>query len=248
MTLTGKVAIVTGAAQGIGRAIAVELSRRGARVAVVDRNLEGARASAEAIVQAGGSALAIQADVTGRAAVGAMVRAAEESLGPLDVLVNNVGWTEDTRFLSENEAYWDKVIALNLKTVILCTHAALEVMVPRERGRIVNIASDAGRVGNAGESVYAAAKGGVIAFTKSIAREVARHGIFVNCVAPGPTDTELLARQSEKYRTAMARAIPLRRFARPDEIARTAAFFASDEAAFITGQTLSVSGGLTMVD
>ena len=179
-----------------------------------------------------------------------MVRQAEAELGPIDVLVNNAGWDQVGRFVDSDPATWDRVLAINLRGQIACAHAVLPGMLERRRGRIICVASDAGRVGSSGEVVYSAAKGGVIAFAKALAREVARWQITVNCVAPGPTDTPFLDafRQAgdERIVEAMVKATPLRRLARPEEIAGAIAYLASEEAAFITGQTLSVSGGLTM--
>ncbi|HEY8530945.1 MAG TPA: SDR family oxidoreductase, partial [Limnochorda sp.] len=189
-------------------------------------------------------------DVTDPAHVVAAVRATEQTLGPIDVLVNNAGWDKVGLFLESDERTWDRIIAVNLKGVLHCTKAVLSGMVERGRGRIVNISSDAGRVGSSGEAVYAAAKAGVIGFSKALAREVARYRINVNVVCPGPTDTALfaeVARENPKLGDALARAIPFGRLAVPEEVAAAVAFLASDDARFITGQTLSVSGGLTMV-
>jgi 2-hydroxycyclohexanecarboxyl-CoA dehydrogenase len=188
-------------------------------------------------------------DVADARSVRAGVEEAEARLGPLDVLVNNAGIDVIGPFLESREETWDRLWAVNLRGTLLTTRAALHGMVARERGRIVNIGSDAGRVGSSGEAVYAATKGGVIAFTKTLAREVARHGITVNCVCPGPTDTALLEQvreYDEKLHASLARAIPLRRLGRPEDVAAAVVFLASDAAAYITGQTLSVSGGLTM--
>jgi len=178
-----------------------------------------------------------------------MVQTVEQCLGPIDVLVNNAGWDRIGPFIDSDEALWDRLLAVNLKGPIACSHAVLPGMIERRQGRIVCVASDAGRVGSSGEVVYSATKGGVIAFAKALAREVARHGILVNCVAPGPTDTPFLQGfgGNERILEAMTKATPLRRLARPEEIAAAISFLASADAGFITGQTLSVNGGLTML-
>lgn len=244
--LQGRVALVTGGASGIGRAVALRLGAEGCRVAVVDLNLEGARATAEGL---GHGACAFQADVSYLAAVREAVAAAERELGPLDVLVSCAGWDLVQPFVESTEETWDRVITVNLRGVIACTRAVLDGMIERRAGAIVNISSDAGRVGSSGEVVYSGAKAGIIGFSKAVAREVARHGIRVNVVCPGPTDTPMMEATraaNPRLGEALVKAIPFRRLARPEEIAAAVAFFASDDAAYVTGQTLSVSGGLTM--
>jgi 2-hydroxycyclohexanecarboxyl-CoA dehydrogenase len=244
--LQGRVVLVTGAGRGIGRAIAVRLAEEDARVAVVDLDAASARDTAAAI---GEGAVGLRADVTDGASVRAAVVEAERALGPIDVLVNNAGWDKVEPFVRSAEETWEKVIAINLRGVLLCTRAVLDGMIARRRGRIVSIGSDAARVGSTGEAVYAAAKAGVIGFSKTLARELARHGITVNVVCPGPTDTPLfqgIAAENPKLMGALERAVPLGRLGRPEEIAAAVAFLASDDAGFVTGQTLSVSGGLTM--
>ena len=244
--LTGRIAIVTGAGRGIGRAIATRLGRAGANVALLDLDEAAARDGAASI---GGGAIGVRCDVADNTSVRAAVAETERQLGPIDILVNNAGWDKFEPFLQSNEETWDRVIAINLKGVLNCVHAVLPGMVERGRGRIVSIGSDAGRVGSSGEAVYAAAKGGIIAFSKTIAREVARQQINVNVVCPGPTDTPLfaeLAGTNDRLSDALKRAIPFGRLAEPDEIAAAVEFLCSDDARFITGQTLSVSGGLTM--
>ena len=245
--LSDRVAVVTGAGSGIGRAIATALSAAGARVAAADINLPGATETTERIAAAGGTAAPFAFDITDRGSIAALRVDVEEALGRASILVNNVGWDIIQPFLENTPEYWQRIIDINLLGPVAVTAAFLAPMVQAgESGRIVNIASDAGRVGSTGEAVYAGAKGGVIAFTKSLARETARHGICVNCVCPGPTDTPLFRSQPERMQEALERAIPMRRLGQPADVAGAVAFFASDLAAFVTGQVLSVSGGLTM--
>ncbi|MBX3023976.1 glucose 1-dehydrogenase [bacterium] len=249
--LEGRIALVTGAGSGIGRAIAQRLAGEGARVAVADVNAAGAAATVEAIRGAGGSAEAVTVDVTDFAAVRAAAAAVRTRLGAVGVLVNNAGWDRVEPFVDNEPALWDRLIAINLKGPIHCTRAVLDDMIAGGGGAIVNISSDAARVGSSGEAVYAACKGGVVSFSKTLARELARHRITVNAVCPGPTRTALLdeitsGAQGERIIAAMTRAIPMRRLAAPEEIAAAVAFFASPDAAYVTGQVLSVSGGLTM--
>jgi 2-hydroxycyclohexanecarboxyl-CoA dehydrogenase len=247
-----KTVIVTGGGGGIGGATCRRFGAEGARVAVFDINLQAAQAVADAITAAGGTAAAFRCDITDRASVDAAVAATLEQLGPIDVLVNNAGWDVFKPFTKTVATEWDKLIAINLTGALNLHHAVLPGMAARKSGRIVNIASDAGRVGSSGEAVYAACKGGLIAFSKTIAREHARHGITVNVVCPGPTDTALFADYKEgagnpeKLMEAFTRAIPLGRIGQPDDLPGAILFFASADAAFVTGQVLSVSGGLTM--
>jgi 2-hydroxycyclohexanecarboxyl-CoA dehydrogenase len=242
--LEGKIAIVTGAGQGIGRAIAEKLAAEGAVVTVTD--LDGATATATAAA-IGGDAVGLCTDVTDRAGVTAMVRAVHEQHGRIDVLVNNAGWDKAAPFIESDPADWDRIVQINLYGVLNTCREVLPIMAAQGGGAVVNIGSDAGRVGSSGEAVYSAAKGGVIAFTKSTARELARHQVRINCVCPGPTDTALFASMgSESLRSALVKAIPFRRLGQPGDLANVVAFYASDEASFVTGQTISVSGGLTM--
>jgi 2-hydroxycyclohexanecarboxyl-CoA dehydrogenase len=240
-----QVAIVTGAASGIGRATAMRLAAEGAAVVIADVNEQGAGV-ARSISEGGGRAIALQVDVTDAPGVRAMTEQAIAAFGKIDILVSNAGWDRAGPFADTDEELWDRVIAINYRGHLATCHAALPYMRERGGGRIVTVASDAGRVGSSGEVVYSGAKGAVIAFTKGLAREVARYGINVNCVAPGLVDTPLLAGMPEKLIAAIVRSIPLRRTGVPDEIAAAICFFASNDAAYITGQTLSVNGGLNM--
>jgi 2-hydroxycyclohexanecarboxyl-CoA dehydrogenase len=248
--MTERIALVTGAAQGIGRAIALELAGAGCAVAVADLQPGAAAAVAEEIGAAGGRAAGVELDVTDAGSVAAGVARAEADLGPVDIVVNNAGWDELRPFLETDEAFWSRVIEVNFTGGLRVTHAVLPGMVERGWGRVVNIGSDAGRVGSSLESVYSGAKGGVIAFTKTIAREVARSGVTANVVCPGPTRTPLLesmtAEGGERLVDALTRAVPMRRLAEPEDIAAAVGFLASERAGYVTGQTLSVSGGLTM--
>jgi 2-hydroxycyclohexanecarboxyl-CoA dehydrogenase len=245
---TGPVALVTGGARGIGRAIVAELAVDGHRVVVADITDDAAAQAAGEV-----DGLAVHLDVTDRASIDAAVGLAEQQLGPIDVLVNNAGWDEFIPFLETEETFWDRVIDINFKGCLRVSHSVVTGMVERKRGRVINIASDAARVGSPLEAVYSGAKGGVVAFTKTLAREVARHGVTVNVVCPGPTETPMLediinsGESNAKMIEAIRRVVPMRRLGRPQDIAGAVAFLASDRASFITGQTLSVNGGLTMV-
>jgi 2-hydroxycyclohexanecarboxyl-CoA dehydrogenase len=248
--LAGRTAIVTGGASGIGRGIAHALAALGAAVAVADMNAAGSTDTVRAVEAAGGKAGAFPVDVTDVAAVGRMVADVKARWGGVDILVNCAGWDRPMRFVDTTPDFWDKILAINLKGPIACTHAVLPGMIEKSYGKIVFIASDAGRVGSSGEAVYSAAKGGLIALTKTIAREVARHRINVNCVCPGPSDTPLFVNEfmaaSPKLGESLKRVIPWGRLGTPEDVAPAVAFLVSDDAGFITGQTLSVSGGLTM--
>jgi 2-hydroxycyclohexanecarboxyl-CoA dehydrogenase len=243
-------ALVTGAARGIGRAIGLELGAGGRAIAVADVRAAEAEETAAAIEAAGGRATAVEMDVTDSGSVTTAVERVESELGPIEVLVNNAGWDELRPFLETDENFWDRVLEINFKGCMRVTRVVLPGMVERGFGRLVNISSDAGRVGSSLESVYSGAKGGVIAFTKTIAREVARSGVTANTVCPGPTRTPLLESMAdtsgEKLFDALVRAVPMRRLGEPEDVAAAVAFLASDRAGYITGQTLSVSGGLTM--
>ena len=247
-----KTVIVTGGGGGIGGATCRRFAAEGANVAVFDMNLEAAQKVAADIKAAGGHAAAFKCDITDRAAVDAAVASATAQWGPIDVLVNNAGWDVFCPFTKTDPAQWDKLIAINLTGALHMHHAVLPGMASRKSGRIVNIASDAARVGSSGEAVYAACKGGLVAFSKTIAREHARHNVTVNVVCPGPTDTALFADYKEgagnpeKLMEAFTRSIPLGRIGQPDDLPGAILFFASDDARYVTGQVLSVSGGLTM--
>ena len=250
--LDGKNVIVTGGGGAIGGAICRSFAGYGSRVGVFDKNLEGASKVAAEIAKAGGKAFVSGVDITDNAAVGKAIQQFEAEMGPTDVLVNNAGWDRFVNFVDTTPDLWDQIIAINLRGPLNMSHYVLKGMVARGSGRIVNIASDAGRVGSSAEAVYSACKGGIIAFTKTVAREVARKGITLNSVCPGPTDTPLLAavagadERGQKIRAALVSAIPMKRVGQPDDIPGAVCFLASDDAAFITGQTISVSGGLTM--
>jgi 2-hydroxycyclohexanecarboxyl-CoA dehydrogenase len=249
--MNDRVALVTGGARGIGRAICLALAADGHAVAVADVRLDGAEETAASAEAAGERALAVELDVTDRESLTEAVRRVEERLGPVDIVVNNAGWDELRPFLETDEAFWDRVIEINLKGCLRVTRAVLPGMVERGFGRVVNIGSDAGRVGSSLEAVYSGAKGGVIAFTKTLAREVARDGVTANTVCPGPTRTPMLEAMAEsggeRLVDSLTRAVPMRRLGEPEDVAAAVAFLASERAGFITGQTLSVSGGLTMV-
>jgi len=247
MSLQDKVAVVTGAASGIGRATAEALAAEGARVIVADIDREGGEKTVATLRERGADAEFFAVDMTDAASITAFADAVNAKYGAVDVLVNGAGWGRTHPFWEGTPELWNKLIALNLVGPMTLAKALLPPMLERKRGRIVNIASDAGRVGSLGETVYAGAKGGLIAFTKSLARETARHGINVNCVCPGPTETPLLAAVPEAHLEAFKKAIPLRRFAQPSEVADAVAFFAGAQSNYVTGQVLSVSGGLTMV-
>jgi 2-hydroxycyclohexanecarboxyl-CoA dehydrogenase len=247
--LKGKTAIVTGGAGGIGSAICRRLAEEGAIVGVFDKNAAAASAVAKDL---GGPAVAEACDITDHTAVVAAVAAFEAKAGPTDILINNAGWDKFAYFLDTDPALWEQIIAINLKGPLNLHHAVLKGMQQRRAGRVVNIASDAGRVGSTMEAVYSACKGGIISFSKTVAREMARSNVTVNCVCPGPTETPLLndflgaGEQGQRIYEGLKRSIPLKRLGQPDDLPGIVAFLASDDAAYITGQVISVSGGLTM--
>ncbi len=247
--MTKRVAAVTGGASGIGREICIALAAVGHSVAVADIDLSGAKQTAELI---GPSAIAVQMDITRSWSVTDSLGEITTRLGPVDILVNCAGWDELKPFLDTDEEFWDRVIDINFKGMLRTVHATLPHMIEQGWGRIINISSDAARVGSSLEAVYSGAKGGVISFTKTIARETAKNGVTANVVCPGPTDTPLLdgivaaSDNGDKVIGAMARSVPMKRIGQPSEVASAVVYFASEDAGFVTGQTLSVSGGLTM--
>ena len=248
MEMLGQSVIVTGGASGIGKATALLLAREGARVFVGDVDEVGGQSAAAQALAEKLSVEFLPLDLTDTAAIAAFAAAVLRRCDRIDGLVNGAGWDKIQPFLENPPEMWDRVVAINLMGAVRLTRSVLEPMIAARAGKIVNISSDAGRVGSMGETVYAAAKGGLIAFTKSLARELARYQINVNCVCPGPTDTPLFQRQPDRMKEALTRAIPFRRIAQPIEIAQAVLFFLSSRSDYITGQVLSVSGGLTMVD
>ncbi len=246
MPLTNKVAVVTGAASGIGMASARMLANAGADVIVADVNREDGKRVAENITGSGQHANFIYLDVTDSNSVAAFKEQVLTEHTQVDIVANVAGWGKIEPFLKNTAEFWDKVVALNMMGPIMVTRAFLDGMIDRQSGKIIVVASDAGRVGSLGETVYSAAKGGAIAFTKSLAREVARFNINVNSICPGPTDTPLLAAVPEKFKEAFIRATPMNRLGKPEEVADAVLFFASEQSSFITGQVLSVNGGLVI--
>jgi 2-hydroxycyclohexanecarboxyl-CoA dehydrogenase len=246
MRLEAQRAVVTGAASGIGRATARALAAAGARVFVADVDRDGGEQTCGAVRHAGGEAEFVPLAVTDDDSIAALAEAVLGRGAAPDVVVNAAGWDRVEPFLDNSVEFMERVVRLNLLGTVKVAKTFLPAMIEAERGAVVNVASDAGRVGSSGETVYAGAKGGIIAFSKSLAREMAPHGIRVNCVCPGPTDTPLFRSLPEKLQAALTRAIPFRRIARPEEVADAILFFASPRSGFITGQVLSVSGGLTM--
>ena len=249
MRLEGRTALVTGGASGIGAATCRRLAGEGARVAVTDMNVSGAGDVAAEV-----NGVPYELDVRDGDSIAAAVAAATDELGSIDIVVNNAGYDEFGFFVNTDEAMWDRVLGVNLRGVIAVTHAVLPGMQERRRGRIVNVASEAGRVGSSGSGIYSAAKAGVIGFTKAVAREAARYGVTSNAVAPGPIETPLLMAAPEalgeigqKLVDVMVGSTVLRRLGQPDEVAAAITFLASDDASFVTGQALGVSGGLAMI-
>lgn len=247
-SLSNKVAVVTGGSRGIGRAIALELAARGAAVAVnYNNSAKGAEEVVKQIQDAGGKAAAFQADVSDFKQAEALIKFAIDTFGDLGILVNNAGITRDQLIMMMPESDWDAVINTNLKSTFNCSKAAVKHMMRKRTGRIINIASVAGQMGNPGQTNYSASKGGQIAFTKALAREVAARNITVNALAPGFVDTEILDAMSPETLEAALKMVPLGRKGQAEEIAFAAAFLASDEAAYITGQVLGVDGGMAMM-
>ncbi|MHB8262453.1 MAG: SDR family NAD(P)-dependent oxidoreductase [Acidimicrobiales bacterium] len=249
MRFEDNTAIVTGGGSGIGKAVALLLAAEGASVAVADLDETRASQVADEITSGGGKGIGVACDVTSVSDVRSMVQKVLDVFGHLDILVSNAGWDKVMPFIDTDEEFWDKVIAVNYRGHLACVHTVLPYMIEQQHGRIVLVASDAGRVGSSGETVYSGAKGATIAFSKAVAREVARSSINVNCVAPGLIDTAMLAavrEGNERLMDAITRSIPLRRVGNPAEVAKAICFMASSDADYITGQTLSVDGGLTM--
>lgn len=253
LDLKGKTAIVTGGGQGIGKAITLRLAAEGCNVAIFDLKPETAEQTAEEGRAGGGNLKVYGVDVADQEAVNTAVAQAEADLGPIWLLVNNAGWDKPAPFIKTDKPLWDRIIAINLSGPLNMHKAVLPGMVARGGGRVVNIASDAARVGTSTEAVYSACKGGIIAFTKSVARELARDNILLNAVCPGPTNTPMMqsvlgeGEQAEKWKDAMVRGIPLKRMGEPEDYAGIVAFLASSDAGYITGQAISVSGGMNMV-
>ncbi len=251
--LKDRVAIVTGGARGIGKGITRALAAQGARVAIADLILKEAEKSVSEIEREGGVSTAIQTDITDLDQVKAMVAQVKGLYGPVDILVNNAGWDRIELFMKTTPDLWDRIIAINYRGVLNCIYSVVDDMMSRNSGKIISISSDAARVGSMGEAVYAGAKGAIIAFSKSLARELARYKINVNVICPGPTPTPLVEEMMEegefarKVLSNIDKIVPLKRMGTPEDIAHAVAFLASDEASFITGQVLSVSGGLSMV-
>jgi 2-hydroxycyclohexanecarboxyl-CoA dehydrogenase len=247
--LSGRRILLTGGASGIGRATALRLAEEGCKVGILDINEAGA---AETVARCNGRGWQARTDLTDRTQIEHAVARFEAEIGPIDFLANIAGWDVMRNFLDTDTALWDRIISINLYGPLHMHHVVLPGMVQRGFGRVVNVASDAGRVGSSGEAVYSACKGGIIAFTKTMARELARKGITLNVICPGPTDTPLFdsvraaSPEGAKIGEAMARAVPLKRIGQPDDYPGLIAFLLSDDAAYMTGQTISVSGGLTM--
>jgi 2-hydroxycyclohexanecarboxyl-CoA dehydrogenase len=248
--LTGKRAIVTGGGSGIGRATVLRLVAEGCEVGIFDIDEAGAEAT---VALAGSHAKAYRTDIADRTAVERSGAAFERDTGPVDLLANVAGWEQPMNFLDTDTTLWDKIIAINLYGPLHMHHVVVRGMAERGFGRVVNVASDAGRVGSSGEAVYSACKGGIIAFTKTLARELARRNVTLNVLCPGPTDTPLFdafkaaSPGGAKIGEALARAVPMRRIGTPEDYPGIIAFLLSDDAGYMTGQTISVSGGLTMV-
>ena len=246
MRLDGKTAVVTGGASGIGKATALEMARAGARVIVADVNEEGGAAAQREAEGMGLKLEYMKLDLTDPQSIDRFSAQVLERCGRVDVLANVAGWGKVQPFVENTPEFWERVLAVNLTGPVRLTQKLLPKMMEARAGKIVNVSSDAGRVGSLGETMYSAAKGGMIAFTKSLAREAARGGVNVNCVCPGPTDTPLMQAVPEKFREAFVKAIPFRRLGKPQEVADAILFFATPCSDYVTGQVLSVSGGLTL--
>jgi len=246
MRLDNKVALITGAASGIGLATAQLFAEVGAQVVITDIDKENGESAAAAIRNKGQDAEFVHLDVTDNTSIESCRKSVQATRSRVDIIAHVAGWGKIQRFVDNTPDFWQDVMNLNLLGVVAVTRAFLDGMIEQESGKIIVVASDAGRVGSSGETVYSAAKGGAIAFTKGLAREVARYNINVNSVCPGPTDTPLLAAGPEARQEALIRATPMRRLGKPREVADAVLFFASDRSDFITGQVLSVNGGLAI--
>lgn len=247
--MSKRVAFITGAGRGMGREIAGTLASKSMNIIVTDVNMENAEETVSMLKKEGAEAVAVFCDVTKLESVQEAVNKSIAHFGKIDVLVNNAGWDKVEPFLKSEPSTWKTIIDINLMGQIHTCKVILPIMIENGYGKVVNISSDSGRVGSSGEAVYSAAKGGIISLTKTLAREMARHKINVNCISPGPADTPLfkeIGSYNEGIAAALEKAIPFRRLAQPSDIANAVAFFISEEAGYITGQTLSVSGGLTM--
>lgn len=247
--MSQRVAFITGAGRGIGKEIAITLASKSNKIIVTDINIENARETVSILESEGAEALAVYCDVTKLESVQEAVKASIDCFGRIDILVNNAGWDKIEPFLKSEPGTWKTIIDINLMGQIHTCKEILPIMIENGYGKVVNIASDSGRVGSSGEGVYSAAKGGVIALTKTLAREMARHKLNVNCISPGPSNTPLIQEigsYNEGIVSALEKAIPFRRLAEPSDLANAVAFFTSEEADYITGQTLSVNGGLAM--
>lgn len=246
MDVTDKVAVITGGAQGIGKSIALLLAKNGANIAIADINSAQAEVTAKEIEALGKKAIAIEADISQLAEAEKMIKASVEAFGTVDILVNNAGITRDNLFLKMKEAEWDAVMAINLKSVFNCSKAVIRTMTKQRSGKIINIASVVGQMGNVGQANYAASKAGIIALTKTLAQEFGARSINVNAVAPGFIETEMTQSLPEKVREGFLNRIPFGRMGTPEEIADAVLFLASDASRYITGQVINVNGGIYM--
>ncbi|MBI5603205.1 MAG: SDR family oxidoreductase [Deltaproteobacteria bacterium] len=252
MKLKGKTAIVTGGARGIGRAIALRLAREGSHIGLLDIQKEAAQKTAEELTGLGVGALALDCDVTDYERVKEAVAKIHQQFGSIDILINNAGMDVSRFFVDTDQTLWDKMINVNYRSFLMTTHVCLPYMIQQNSGNIVSLGSDAGRIGNSGEVIYCGTKAAIMASSKALARELARYNIRVNCVSPGPVQTDLLTglhegEKGKKIMEAVAKMIPLKRLGEPEDVADVVAFFVSDDARYLTGQVLSVDGGLTMI-
>ena len=252
MSLQGETSVVTGGAKGIGKAIALRLARDGANVGVLDIDKDGAKSTADEICRLGVRGLAFECDVTDYRKVKDSVAEIHGECGSIDILINNTGIDKSQFFVDTDEELWERIISVNYKSFLIATHVCVPYMMDRQGGRIVSIGSDAGRVGNSGEVLYCGTKAAIMASSKALARELARYNIRVNCVSPGPIQTDLLAglhegEKGKKIMEAVARMIPMKRLGVPEDVADVVAFLVSDDSRYMTGQVVSIDGGLTMI-